>query len=35
MKLNLYKFNFPTAKDLEKEFDIFLKLDSMDISIEG
>jgi len=35
MKLNLYKYNFPNAKDLEKEFDVFLKLNSMDISVEG
>lgn len=23
MKLNLYKYNFPTVKDLEKEFESF------------
>jgi hypothetical protein len=35
MKLNLYKYNFPTVKDLEREFDVFLKLNPMDISLEG
>lgn len=35
IKLSLYKYNFPTEKDLEREFEVFLKLDPLNLDPEG